>query len=495
MADALPTALYDSAQMRALDDRLIAVQSAGPSLMEKAARAAWRALQQHWSKQPLTVLAGSGNNAGDAYELAALAQQAGWSVHLYWLSDPEALSGDAARAWQKAQAAAVPMAAWHTGQLLAGIVVDGLLGTGLRGAVRAPYAQLIEQINASDLPVLALDIPSGLCASTGQVCGVAVKASLTVTFIGLKLGLFTGAGPDQVGRLQLADLQADPELLADHPYAALRLTESVVPRLPARPRVCHKGRFGHVLVIGGDQGMAGAALLAAKMALRGGAGLVSVATRIEHGAALLAHQPELMVQGVASASSLSRLLDKADVLVLGPGLGVQAWGRSLYSAALASAKPMLLDADALNLLAQTPQTLAQGCVLTPHPAEAARLLGCSTQAVQEDRPHAARALAQRYQACVVLKGAGSLIAAPDGRLALCDLGHPAMASAGLGDVLAGLIGALLGQAMAPFEAACLGVWLHAKAGQQLGAQGRGLAAGDLPAVIRRLLEEQAPCLS
>jgi hydroxyethylthiazole kinase-like uncharacterized protein yjeF len=265
-------------------------------------------------------------------------------------------------------------------------------------------------------------------------------------------------------------------------------------RLNARSLDAHKGQFGHVLVIGGDHGFGGAALLSAQSALRSGAGLVSLATRSEHVPAALARLPEVMTLGTHSANQLMGLLEQASVLVVGPGLGHGAWGRSLLSAAASAHLPQVWDADALNLLSKGGLLLPADSVITPHPGEAARLLGVSTAQVQADRPAAARALSKKYTAVVVLKGAGSLIASPEGNLVRCDQGHPAMATAGLGDVLAGLLGALLAQGLPAFEAACLAVWLHATAGERQGAQGRGLAASDLIPAIRQLLEEQSPCL-
>ncbi|WP_095144736.1 MULTISPECIES: NAD(P)H-hydrate dehydratase [unclassified Pseudomonas] len=264
--------------------------------------------------------------------------------------------------------------------------------------------------------------------------------------------------------------------------------------LLARSPSAHKGRFGHVLLIGGDRGLGGAILLSAQSALRSGAGLVSVATRSEHVPAALARLPEVMAVGASSANQLMGLLGQASVLVVGPGLGQNAWGRSLLSAAANSPLPQVWDADALNLLALGGVSLPKDCVITPHPGEAARLLGISTAEVQADRLTVARALSTQFKAVVVLKGVGSLIASPDGRVFRCDRGHPAMASAGLGDVLAGVVGALLAQGMDAFEAAALAVWLHAVAGEEQGKMGRGLAASDLIPTIRQLLEEQAPCL-
>ena len=271
------------------------------------------------------------------------------------------------------------------------------------------------------------------------------------------------------------------------------LRAATLPRLPARAPDAHKGQFGHVLLIGGDRGFGGSIILSAQAALRCGAGLVSLATRPEHVPAALTRLPEVMTSGVSSANQVMGLLAQASVLVVGPGLGQAAWGRSLLSAAAQAKIPQVWDADALNLLSNADLALAPGAVMTPHPGEAARLLGISTEQVQADRPAAARALVEKYSAVCVLKGAGSLIAGLEGQLARCDLGHPAMATAGLGDVLAGVIGAFMAQGMAAFDAACLAVWLHASAGEQQGTLGRGLAATDLIPAIRQLLEEHAPC--
>lgn len=280
-----------------------------------------------------------------------------------------------------------------------------------------------------------------------------------------------------------------------HPLPDIQLlTPGTLPRLAARAPSAHKGQFGHLLLIGGDRGFGGAALLCAESALRSGAGMVSLATRSEHVAVALARVPEVMTLGADSANQLMGLLEQASIIVAGPGLGQAAWGRSLLSAAANAPRPQVWDADALNLLAKGGLTLPPGSVITPHPGEAARLLGISTAQVQADRPAAAQALSKKYTAVAILKGAGSLVASPDGRLARCDRGHPAMATAGLGDVLAGLVGALLAQGMSAFDSACLAVWLHAVAGEHQGKLGRGLAASDLIPVIRQLLEEQAPCL-
>jgi NAD(P)H-hydrate epimerase len=493
--DDMPDVLYSAAQVRALDGALISAGTDGFELMQRAAHATWRALRRHWPQaRRITVLAGHGNNAGDGYLMAVLARRAGWAVSVLAVGDTSRLVGDAALALAEAKAESVPIKPWVADAEINGIVVDALLGTGLSGDVRGPYVEAIESINASGLPVIAVDIPSGLCADTGQVLGVAVKADLSVTYIGLKIGLFTGRAADLVGTLVFDDLQADGAIVATISGVARRLTSQNVPALRQRQPSAHKGLFGRVLVIGGDHGMGGASLLSAESALRSGAGMVSLATRSEHVAAALARLPEVMTTGIHSANQLIGGVEAASVLAVGPGLGQGRWGRSLLSVAASAARPQVWDADALNLLAAGRATLPQGCIITPHPGEAARLLACSTAQVQADRLAAVKQLAKQYSAVCVLKGAGSLIADPQGRVSLCDHGHPAMATAGLGDVLAGLLAALLAQGLAPFDAACLGVWLHARAGEQQGKKGRGLAAADLIPTIRQLLEEQAPCL-
>lgn len=279
-----------------------------------------------------------------------------------------------------------------------------------------------------------------------------------------------------------------------HPAnAAQTLSSATLAKLAPRHTSAHKGDFGHVLVVGGDLGTGGSVLLSAEAALRCGAGLISLATRPEHVGAALARLPETMTMGVSSANQLMGVLARVSVVVVGPGLGQASWGRSLLSAVANAEKPQVWDADALNLLASTPLALPSGSVITPHPGEAARLLGVSTEAVQADRPGAARKLARKYASVCVLKGAGTLVADPAGQLALCSRGHPAMAGAGLGDVLSGVLAALLAQGLPSWDAACLGVWLHACAGERLGVKGRGLAASDLIPVIRELLEEHSAC--
>lgn len=479
-------ALYTVDQMRALDRHAIEVLGIpGFELMRRAAAAALACLRRRWPQaRRVAIWCGPGNNGGDGYLLGVLAREAGMLVELVAASGKAA--GDALRARTAFEFAGgrvhllEDMAAWPE----VDVHVDALYGSGLNRAPDLPVAELIERINSSGRPVLALDVPSGLDADLGVCPGSAVRATTTVCFIAAKRGLYTGVGPDVVGKLELDTLQLPDVLWESQPPAALLLRPDA---LPPRHRSAHKGDSGHLLVVGGEQGMAGAIRLCGEAALRAGAGLVSVATQIGHVPALNAGRPELMAYGVSGPQALEPLLERADVLAVGPGLGQAAWGHALWLTSLDSGRPLVLDADGLNLLAREPRRFDRAAVLTPHPGEAARLLGTDVATVQSDRFAAARELAGRFGAVVVLKGAGSLVAHPDGRLAVCPWGNPGMGAGGMGDVLTGVIGALLAQGATAWEAACLGVGLHARAGDAAALEGeRGMVAGDLMAPLRRL---------
>ncbi len=479
--------LYTVAQVRALDRRAIDVLGVpGFELMRRAAWAGLSSLRRHWPQaQRIAVHCGPGNNGGDGFLLAALAREAGLHVVVLALGDTSA--GDAALARQAWNETGGGVQVWREDDGLpeADVHVDALYGTGLRRAPEALASTLVEAINASGVPVLALDVPSGLDADTSRVPGAAIRAAVTVSFIAAKRGLYTGHAAGHVGVLEL-DALGLPEALWQGASPDARLL--VAAQLPPRPRDAHKGTNGHVLAIGGEHGMAGAIRLCGEAALRAGAGLVSVATRAEHLFALNAARPELMAHGVDGPQALEPLLARASVLAVGPGLGQGAWGHALWLTALDSGKPLVLDADGLNLLlAREPRRFTQPAVLTPHPGEAARLLESTVAEVEADRFAAVRALAIRYHATVVLKGAGSLIASPDGRLDVCPWGNPGMAGGGMGDLLTGIVAALLAQGCDAWEAACLGVGLHARAGDRAAQQGeRGLLASDLLAPLRAL---------
>ncbi|TXS89245.1 NAD(P)H-hydrate dehydratase [Parahaliea maris] len=492
--------LYSAEETRALDRHAIEFGGIpGPILMARAAAAAWESLLARWPDPArVQVICGTGNNGGDGYLLADIAHKRGYPVMVWQLGDSARISGDALHARNQALASGVPVTPWHQGCLEPeGVLVDGLLGTGLGGEVRPVQREAIEAINASGLPVLALDIPSGLCADTGRVLGVSVRASATITFIVAKRGLFTAAGPGHCGELELADLAVPPGLIRHLPPGVRRLEiRSLLAQLAPRLPDTHKGHCGRVLVVGGDHGMGGATIMASEAALRCGAGLVSAATRDVHVAALLARRPEVMAHAVRGGQDLASLVAGTDVLALGPGLGQSSWSEQLFQTACAQAAcsgdagAMVLDADALNLLVRgcggvTPPR--DNWVLTPHPGEAARLLETDTASVQADRYAAARALQSRYGGVVVLKGNGTLVCGAE-LLLLSDYGNPGMASGGMGDVLSGVIAGLLAQGLAPVDAAALGVCLHGAAADHAAAAGqRGLLAADLMAPMRELL--------
>ena len=484
--------LYRADQVRELDRRAIAGHGEdhgidGFELMQRAGAAVFRAIRARYPEaKSLVACCGGGNNGGDGYVVATLARNAGFDVRVIAMKNPEELKGDARRAADAWLGTYGPVGA-PEGDIEADIVVDALLGTGLDRDVRDDYAELIESINASGAAVVAVDVPSGLHADTGMPLGTAVRADVTVSFIGRKRGLETGQAPDFTGPLLFDDLDVPGSVYRDLDPDAERLSLEVVKRLlPARARAIHKGALGHVLVCGGDYNMPGAVVLAARAALMTGSGLVSAATRREHSISLAGSLPEAMWADGESGDTLDALAEKAVVVALGPGLGRSDWSLEVWRRLLNRDQPVVLDADGLNLLA------GHGCerenwILTPHPGEAARLLDASIPEVQDDRFAAVRELAKRFNAVVVLKGAGSLIADPEGRVALCPFGNPAMATAGMGDALTGIIASLVGQGASLYHAACAGVVLHARAGDAAAENRRAILAGELIDALPRVL--------
>lgn len=487
----LPRELYRADQVRRLDAAVIEhFGISGLTLMERAAAACLRAIQTRWpGVGDLTVVAGSGNNAGDAYLVALGARRAGLQVRTIAVGEPSALSGDAALAFSQFQVAGLTVTPWSSQALDgASLVVDGLFGTGLNRKLRGDFLDAVVATNETPTPVVSIDLPSGLDADTGCVFGAAVKADLTVTFIGLKQGMFTGQGREYCGDVVLDSLEIPDAVFRTEAASAHRTSlGEFSPLLGRRPRTGHKGTFGHVLLVGGNLGYSGAIRLAAWAAARTGAGLVSVATHPANVSIVSATTPELMVRGVEAGADLEPLLARADVVVAGPGFGLDDWARAMLSPVLAWDVPRVLDADALNLIARGAVVGALGgaTVLTPHPAEAGRLLGLSTADVEADRFDAVIGLAEKFGAVSVLKGAGSLVAGGELPVAVCEGGNPGMGSGGMGDVLSGIIGALQAQGLDSFEAARAGVCVHARAGD-LAARGgeRGLLASDLIPFIR-----------
>ena len=481
-----------SADLRRVEQAALGGRNPAP-LMELAGRAAAELARKLAgdSGKPVLILAGPGNNGGDALVVARHLKQWWFKVSVVCAGNPQQYSGDAAtalQAWRKAGGeflAEIPAAQdWA-------LVIDGLFGIGLRRDLDGAYAALVEQINALDAPVLALDIPSGLAADTGRVLGCAVQANHTMTFIALKPGLLTLNGPDHCGVIHVADLGL-ANAVAAAPHGVLIGAGVLAHVLPPRPRNSHKGTYGSAGIIGGTHGMVGAALLAGRAALKCGAGRVYAGLLADDAPLMDMLQPELMLR---PADGVLRL-DHLSALAIGPGLGDSPDAAEYLDWALEAAVPLLLDADALNQVAVTTALKSKlkqrvtSTILTPHPAEAARLLGCAITKVQQDRVAAALQLAKEYNAGVVLKGAGSICAWPDGHWAINTSGNPGMAAAGMGDVLTGIIVALLAQGVDARHALTASVYLHGAAADQLVKNGCGpigLTAGEIIDTARALL--------
>lgn len=476
-------------QAPALRAREAEFAHAAPSLMERAGTCAARIALAMLTGRTL-ILAGPGNNGGDAFVVARHLKQAGHEPVVLFAGSPDKLPADARAAhaaWLTAGGRCVTE--YPAGKF--GLIIDGLFGIGLTRAIEDLYADWIERANTSGSPILALDVPSGLNAMTGQTTGPTIRATRTITFIALKPGLLTGDGPDHCGTIDVCDLDL-PAGTGDGVTLTPDLFRSC---LTPRRRNSHKGSFGSVAILGGAPGMAGAALLAGRAALRLGAGRVYVGMLDKETLAVDPLQPELMLRTPQDA------LKRATVLAVGPGLGQSMQAGEMLVQALEHDLPCVIDADGLNLLAQSP-LLQRQCAtaavtqrltfLTPHPAEAARLLGSTAQEVQADRLSAARLLARRFTAYVALKGCGTIVAAPDGRWFINTTGNPGLASAGSGDVLTGLLAALLAQQWTPLEALLGAVHLHGAAADACVATGHGpvgLTAGELIDAARRLLND------
>ncbi|WP_338087090.1 NAD(P)H-hydrate dehydratase [Nitrincola schmidtii] len=482
----LPATVYTAEQTRALDALATEVFGIpGFRLMQRAGHALFALIMHQWPEvRSLSIFCGTGNNGGDGLIVAALAQQQGIQVQVLTfghLPFEDQLVGEALEACRWAESLGVSWQAWQPHIEIQGeVIVDAMLGTGLAGDVRGDVRDAIIKLNQQHRPVVAVDIPSGLCSDTGEVMGVAVRAEFTLTFIGVKQGLLTNAGVDYSGQVLFDNLRVPDELYERVPVSIFRTEQQdLIELLPKRKRSSHKGIYGHLLVVGGGHGLGGAALMAAQSSARSGSGLTSLATLPEHVMAALTRQPELMVQGVLDSQTLVSMITKATVLVVGPGLGDSAWSDMVMQQVLNSRLPQVLDADALHYLKLNPVVNSKR-IITPHPGEAASLLGWDVAEVQQDRFAAVRALQHRYGGVVVLKGAGTLTFDGD-VIHLCSDGNPGMASGGMGDVLAGIIGALMAQGLKPIDAARLGVYAHAQAADLCAAkQGEiGLLATDL----------------
>jgi ADP-dependent NAD(P)H-hydrate dehydratase / NAD(P)H-hydrate epimerase len=480
--------LYSSDQIRQLEK-----QHVDMALMARAGLALSNYVQQLLPDLSSSILlvAGSGNNGGDALVAARLLHDI-YPVTVVFCGDEAKLPPDAAQAyhaWIESGGTlldTIPDGRWD-------LVVDGILGIGLNKPVEGKPAALVEQINKLGIRVLAIDIPTGLNADTGSLMGEAVRADWTMTFLGLKPGLFTLDGPDHAGEVVLETLGIEPDA---EPVGCLLEQEDVATFLPKRKRNSNKGSYGNVAILGGAPEMTGAAVIAARAALLSGAGRVYAGLLTHDAPDLDVMVPELMLRAAEDIFTLAAL----DCLVLGPGMGQSEHARALLQRALTSSNVLLLDADALNLLAKHEDLRAQcrsrpiANIVTPHPGEAARLLSCSVAEIQSDRIAAALEIARKYHAVTVLKGCGTVIAMPNGDWYINHSGNPGLASAGMGDALAGVIAALVAQGVSPEQAVLLGVQLHGTAADALVEHGIGpvgLTASEVMMEVRRILNQWA----
>ena len=487
--------LYSADTVRKIDQLAITeLNNNALKLMNRAGMAAFDELVESFGQPGLiTVFCGSGNNAGDGYILAARASQKRIPVQVVELSQTHKFSDETLRARRYAVDSNVSMIDFDPDlEIQEGVIVDCLLGIGYKGQLRQPYDKAIKLINAAELPVLAMDIPSGLNADTGAVEDNAVSADVTVTFVAAKAGLFTGKGPALCGEVIYHSLDISEQLFEQYQSSAkLMDLHELLELMPEFVGDEYKNKRGHCMVIGGDHGFGGAASMAAEASLRAGSGLTSVATQPQHVSNILARCPEIMACGVVSGQQLEPLLDKPSVLVVGPGLGRSAWSEQLLQKAVATGLPMVLDADALNIVAdgRVVKTTGHTWVLTPHAGEAARLLNTTVAEIEANRYSAVQKIQEKYNAVVLLKGPGTLIASANQITKVCPYGNPGMATAGMGDLLSGIIGGLIAQGLSLQDAAELGCCLHSAAADKLvdDAGYRGIAASDLLPYLQKLL--------
>ena len=523
ISDNLPQQRFKAEQVR--DNEASVAKTQGIEmyqLMLDAGRAVFELVSTYYGCKNLLVLCGYGNNGGDGYVVAKLALIDNWKVSVVQVGNTDKLKGDAKRAYDDFVDAGGKVDVCLHGHIIHDelvddelvadqntVVVDALLGTGVTGDVREPMAGLIDWVNHQAVAgefagVVSVDVPSGLDSNTGVVANTAIRATQTCTFIGVKQGLSTGLGPDYCGKLYYADLAIGEAFNAQVQASAWCVNQKQLAEvLPKRQLASHKGSFGHVLLIGSDKGMSGAIRMAGRACFRTGAGLVSIVTHNDNEMVVAADSPEFMVSGVNTDTDIRPWLDKVDVIALGPGLGQNSWGQSMFTQVIEylkhTPKPCVLDADALNIMASLKfyPRFDIGCfegkstVITPHPLEAARLLRSNTKIIQQDRFEAAKTLSDITGAVALLKGVGTVICSVDeaqGCMHINTSGNPGMATAGMGDVLTGIIGALMAQRFSAKDAAIFGAFIHGLAADSAAKQGeRGMMATDILAYIRQVV--------
>ena len=490
--DTHPHSVYSSQQARQLDTIAIEHQGIkGYELMCRAGDAAFRLITANYpSAKRILILVGGGNNAGDGYVLARLLHNEEYQCTVIPMISPDKLKEDALLAFQEYVSQGGELGTYSNPLPACDLLVDAIFGIGLDRPLEEPMLSVINQINQHPAPTLSIDIPSGLNSDSGIPMDTAVYADSTLTFIGVKSGLLTGQAADYAGKVFINNLQLDDQVFNKVRPLGSTLSDLMLKEfLPPRKASAHKNSFGHVLIIGGNVGFPNAASMAAIAAARSGAGLISVITHPKSVDAIASSCTSLMVRGLYEPSDIGNLIHQSDVIVLGPGLGKNTWAKRFFAWAIDLNKPMVVDADALNLLSHNPGQ-KENWVLTPHPGEAARLLGCEKNEIENNRIAAVKSLEKKYQGVIVLKGAGTLIQNHE-YLSFCTYGNASLATGGTGDVLSGVIGGLIAQHLTPMEAANCGTTIHGKAGENISLHGtRGCLASDLFPEIHRLVN---PC--
>ncbi|MEM7543007.1 MAG: NAD(P)H-hydrate dehydratase [Pseudomonadota bacterium] len=483
--------VLDAAQVRLFEGGLVDdLGIASLELMERAGRCCANHIVGRWPDlEHVGIVCGTGNNGGDGFVIARHLCALGIDVRLAVAGDLQKIHGDALVNFNRLDERGLKLGTIEEALTEVDVVIDALFGIGLNRALSEDHLAVVQQINQIDVPVVSIDMPSGLDASTGVTHGGAITAALTITFFAPKVGLLTGAGPAFRGQVVICDLETSASSnFASAVPAALRLDLSEVPDFPTRARVAHKGDAGFALLVGGNVGYEGAIRLAAQAATRAGAGLTAVVTHCEN-TQVTVQYPEIMCRRTDDPAVLRELGSRASFLAVGPGLGTDHWSQAMLRGVLAAQKPIVIDADALNLLAGDPAR-REDWILTPHPGEAARLLGCSSAEVQADRLAAAAEIQRLYGGIVVLKGAGTVIARAKQPPVILDFADPRLASGGMGDVLTGIIVAFGAQGLAPDIAAVSACWLHARACSHL-TLAAGVLAGDVVGALPAVLSEIA----
>ncbi|WP_371187760.1 NAD(P)H-hydrate dehydratase [Thalassotalea maritima] len=493
LSDSLPQVAYLSETVVDNEARFAAKLSITmQELMNLAGLSAFKLLQYRYPKaKTILIIAGSGNNAGDGFVLARCALAQGYHVYVHAVQPLDQYQGDAHIACQQFLKQGGSLCKINDVDFKrVDVIVDALLGTGFRGKVKDTYGYLINLVNQLDIPILSLDVPSGVDANCGVKRGSAIVADATVTFVAVKQGLLTGEASNYCGELYLADLHAGHELSQELAGDAQVIQPKTLAKLKQRTRACHKGDTGMLLALGSDALTPGAIALSSMAALRAGAGYVVIDCHPQNQAIIAGRQAEFVFTSVVDATERDHtLLSKANAIVIGPGLGIGDFAQLRWHYTLDTDLPLVVDADALTLLAKQPSR-RDNWILTPHPKEAARLLSVSVDEVNADRFSAARAISDMYGGICVLKGAGTIVT--DGQqVHICPIGNPGMAVAGMGDVLTGIIGALLLQSSSLIDAALNAVYIHAHAADLAARDGeKGLLPSDLYPFIRQLVNQR-----